>query len=99
MADELISGIIAGGTGIITGIAGYIFGNRQRTAQARGSELDNVEKAVAIWQGLAEDLRQEVAGMKSEIIKLRDENNRLESEISVLRLQIQAHVEAGCDIL
>lgn len=83
---------------MLTGIAGYFAGTRKRTAEAQGSELDNVQKAVTIWQGLAEDLRQEVASMKVELSKLQEENHQLRLEVSVLRTKIQAHVDHGCDI-
>ena len=98
MPIEIITLLISAGTGAISGLAGYFAGTRQRSAVARGSELGNVEKAVTIWQGLAEELRQEVAVMKVEMSKIHEENQSLRLELASLRSKMQAHLDNGCNI-
>ena len=71
-------------TGII---AAYLFGRkknnaeiRKMTASSHVDELSATEKAVSIWRGLAEELRNEVEN-------LRDLVNELKKEIDDLRAQ------------
>jgi len=73
----------------------WLFTRRKTTAEAQHSELDNVEKAVAIWRGISTDLEaqfnaleQRVTTMQLEIIKLQIENEKLEAENKVLREQV-----------
>ncbi len=73
----------------------WIFSRRKNTAEAQQSELDNVEKAVEIWRGIATDLEAKfnalehrVTNMQREIIKLQIENEKLEAENKLLRDQV-----------
>lgn len=70
----------------------WVFARRKQKAEAEGSELDNVEKAVAIWRQTAEDLhkeinelRQQIADLKSQVNNLQTENYKLQREIEKLR--------------
>lgn len=70
----------------------WIFTRRKQTAEAEGSELDNVEKAVAIWRQTAEDLHKEInelrlqiTDLKNQVCNLQSENYRLISEIEKLK--------------
>ena len=77
MDIQIILGILA-----LAGTAsGYLFGKRKNRADAQGSELDNVDKAVTIWRKLAEDLEKK---MTSEIDSLRKENEELRGLVTKL---------------
>lgn len=41
-------------------------------AQVKGSELENVEKAISIWRESAEKLTQRVKELEAEIIQLKE---------------------------
>jgi len=68
---------------------------RTQEAEAQGSELDNVEKAVQIWRQLSEDLKKEISEIKklnesleekmSEVLR---ENRDLKKTISNLKREI-----------
>ena len=58
----------------------WVFTRRKQTAEAEGSELDNVEKAVAIWRQTAEDLHKEINELRQQITDLRRQIGELQSE-------------------
>jgi peptidoglycan hydrolase CwlO-like protein len=49
----------------------YIFTRRKNRADARKSELDNVDKAVSIWRSLAQDLEKEIKDLRQEVEDIR----------------------------
>ena len=90
-------------TGLITALTTY-FVTMKRTkaeirgieAEASGSELDSVEKAIEIWRKLAEEMTDKMTEQRNEMEKqmdiLRDkiaeleaENKKLKRELSALR--------------
>ena len=78
--------------------SGWFFGRRKQAAEAVASELDTVEKAVAIWREIAQDLKKELAEQTMKIEKLSEEvstlrrhNARLLSELKA----IKKHQEEG----
>mgnify|MGYP003620330944 FL=1 len=92
--------IISGAIGIATAIVGYLLGKKKQDAetrvtqaQAQTSELDATEKAVAIWRGLAEDLKREVDELRILVNELRSENDRLRQEIEHLQEKLAKLIE------
>ena len=92
--------IISGAVGIATAIVGYLLGKKKQDAetrvtqaQAQTSELDATEKAVAIWRGLAEDLKREVDELRILVNELRSENDRLRQEIEHLQENLAKLIE------
>lgn len=81
MDKSLIIAVI----GLAGTIVAYIFGRGKAVAETKKTELDAVEKAIAIWRRLAEDLSGKVTALQVEVDKLREENNRLNGEIDKLR--------------
>ena len=85
-----------------TGLAGWLFGRKKQNAEVKTSELDNVEKAVAIWRGIASDLEGKFTAMQHqfqelqkanielqfEVRRLKETNKELQQEIEELRSQI-----------
>lgn len=91
--DSIIVNGIVGGAGAILA---WLFTKKKQDAEtkvteatAHSSEMDATEKAVAIWRGLAQDLKKEVDELRSLISELREENDKLHLEINKLREEIQ----------
>jgi hypothetical protein len=55
----------------LTGLVTWIFARRKNAAEADSMELDNVDKAIAIWRNLAKDLEAKIADMRLEIEELK----------------------------
>ncbi len=65
---ESITGLL---TPIVTALAAWFFARRKNNAEAKTSELDNVEKAIKIWRTLSQDMELK---FKADIDELRKEN-------------------------
>lgn len=57
-------------------------------AEAQASELDNIDKAVAIWRKLAEEMNQQVVELKAQVKTLGEEIGKLQVENITLKRQI-----------
>jgi peptidoglycan hydrolase CwlO-like protein len=82
---------------------GWFFGRKKQDVEIKTNELDNVEKAVAIWRGIASDLEGKFTAMQHqfaelqksnfelqfEVRRLKEANTELQSEIDELRAQIK----------
>ena len=84
--------VIAASTATIT----WIFSRKKQNAEIKKSELDNVEQAIVIWRGLAEDLGKKVddltikcEALSTEIEALRTENRSLKSNMRMFNNKIQ----------
>lgn len=77
----------------------YLVDVKKARAEAKGNEIDNVEKAVKIWRGLTEDikmhlgrdieeLRKENAVMKEKLNLIIRENEQLREQMSVLEKKL-----------
>jgi len=64
--------------GVVSTIAGFLFGSRKRQAEAIGYELNNVQKAIQVWKEVAEYQTSEIASLRAEINELKEELNNLE---------------------
>ena len=72
---------------IITTALGYIVGWRRNKAEVEGTQLDNLEKSIHIYQVLVSDLSNKVeeltthvARLEAQIDSLMKENKRLKSK-------------------
>lgn len=75
--EYTITAIVA----ISTALLGYLFGKRKTTAEAAKIELENVEKAIKIWRGIAEDLSKKVEELSKSLNEMRAENSQLKFEM------------------
>lgn len=101
MIDNLLFPIV---TTLVAAFSGWFFGRRKQKAEAVSTELDAVEKAVAIWRQIAEDLKRrqdeqslkieaqtsEISLLREEVSTLRRDNARLLSELKAIKKN-QAH--------
>jgi septal ring factor EnvC (AmiA/AmiB activator) len=76
-------------TTIIAALIAYVVGFKKNKTEVKSSELDTVQKAIAIWQKTAEDLQSETQQMRLEITMIRKENNRLNNAIAKLTKALQ----------
>lgn len=65
--------------------SGWFFGRRKQQAEAVASELETVEKAVAIWREIAQDLKKELAEQTEKIEAQSAKIVKLSEEVSTLR--------------
>lgn len=80
------------GTTISTGAGaffGWFFGRRKQKADARQSELENVEKAISIWKNLAEEMEVRMKSLQAEVDELRKNQVRIEHENEQLKIEIE----------
>ena len=85
--DGLILALSTGIGSFLSALAAWFFTRRKNNADAKKSELDNVEDAIAIWREMAQQLAVE---LKS----LREENRILTQEVKKLRLSNNKIVKA-----
>lgn len=72
--------------------SGWFFGRRKQQAETMHSELQTIEKAVAIWREIAQDLKKELAAqslqineLRQEVSTLRRDNVRLLTELKAIK--------------
>jgi predicted RNase H-like nuclease (RuvC/YqgF family) len=55
---------------IATAIVGYLVARKKYNAEASGSELDNVEKALAIYRSMVQDLSAKKRELEEQVERL-----------------------------
>jgi peptidoglycan hydrolase CwlO-like protein len=72
---------------IITAGVGYIFGYKKNKADIEGSQLDNLEKSIRIYQVVIDDLSKKIEELTLHVVRLeatidslKQENKRLKSK-------------------
>lgn len=90
MQDYLGSIILTIVTSLVTGFGGWIFGRRKNKAEAQTVELENVNKAVAIWRETAENLNVQLGLYTNELIKFRQENENLQEELDKMKQELKS---------
>jgi regulator of replication initiation timing len=80
----LISAVMMG----ISYTLGFLMKKKKIGAETEGLEIKNVEQAVAIWRGLATDLRDEVHMLNAQVRSLMEENKVLNIKIKDLERQV-----------
>lgn len=79
--DALMTGVIS----IATSFVGYFIGKKKTDAEAQGQTIDNVEKALAIYKDIIDDMKarydREIADLKSKLIDYEKNITQLEQKI------------------
>jgi FtsZ-binding cell division protein ZapB len=72
---------------ILTTALGYIVGYRKNKADIEGTQLDNLEKSIKIYQVIIDDLSKKVDELTMHVVRLeatidslKKENNQLRSK-------------------
>ena len=78
---------VMGGT--IASFITWLVTRRKYKAEARHTELDNVEKAISIWKQLAEDLNVQLQKVQDKCEQLSNEISGLRTENKELKKQIE----------
>lgn len=68
--ETLVTAIGGAGGG---GFFGWFFTRKKSNAEAKGSELENVEQAIKIWRETAEKLSARVDELSKEVEELRND--------------------------
>lgn len=88
--NELIMTVAVGaGATFFASLITWFFARRKTNADAKGAELDNVNKAVAIWREMAEALEKRLDEANIESQKSREENENLRLEVSEIKRQVK----------
>ncbi len=75
-----IIGSLGGG-----GLIGWFFTRKKTNAEAKGSELENVEQAIKIWRETAEKLSARVDELSREVNDLRNDLTAVHRENKALK--------------
>lgn len=83
--DEII---IPSATGAIASFITWLIGRKKENIEVQGSALDNVDKAVKMWQDTAEKMSQRVDELSEKVDALTQEVHSLRSENADLKLKL-----------
>jgi len=73
--------IYVGLIGLLTTCLSYFIGSRKRRADAQNVELNNIHKAIVIWQDCVKLQATEISNLKAEVTRLEAEVLNLTKEI------------------
>lgn len=73
-----------------TAVGGWWFGRRKTNAEAVTSEMDNVDKALAIYRTMITDLGEKILALEERVKKLQAALSEAEDENRRLKRQQQA---------
>ena len=94
--NNLPAEFIAVIAGALSSFVTYIIARRKTLAEAQGSEIDNVQKAIAVWRELAENLEAKVDKLIKENALLKDEvmsNKREMARLETLLRDLSKNVK------
>lgn len=74
----------------VTAAGGWWFGRRKTNAEAVTSEMDNVDKALAIYRTMITDLGEKILALEERVKKLQAALSEAEDENRRLKRQQQA---------
>jgi hypothetical protein len=81
MITVLVSALVS----VFTGLIGFATGRKKSLAEADSTTIDNVEKALAIYKDIIDDMKarydKEIADLKSKLIDYEKNINQLEQKI------------------
>lgn len=84
-----IGWLYAGAGSGITALWAWFRQRKKDAAEIKTAEIENVEKAIAIWRNLAQDMRNQVDELKTEVKYLSAEVAKLHGENEVLKQQVE----------
>ena len=90
--ETLLTAVGGAGGG---GFFGWFFTRKKSNAEAKGSELENVEQAIKIWRETAEKLSARVDELSKEVEELRNDLITVHRENKYLKDYL---IKQGVDI-
>jgi len=88
MYEVLITALVPVVTAIGAAFAGWFFARKKNAADAKGSELDNTNKAIVIWRETAEELNKQLENYMHEFTVLKEQNCQMADKIQILTNQV-----------
>lgn len=79
--EEFLPEIITGFAGTFSG---WIFARRKNKIQTDSNEIENLDKAVALWREIAQDLKSVIDDKQKMEEELRAEISELRARIKIL---------------
>jgi len=83
--DIIITGIVS----IVTGWIGFMTGKRKTDAEADSTTIDNVEKALAIYKSIIDDMKlrydKQLDEMNKKLLQYEQTISKLEDKIKQLQ--------------
>jgi cell shape-determining protein MreC len=80
MSEVIVASILSFATAVI----GWLIGRRKTSAETTAIEIGNVDKAVKIWQNIADELRQDLTVLIKENAEMKQEIKKLEIKVQSL---------------
>jgi CII-binding regulator of phage lambda lysogenization HflD len=77
------------GSPIATMLIGWLLGLKVQKAQVKANELDNVQQAITIWRGLAEDLEAKLTGSDQKVNELSERLEQMQKQVNAIALKCQ----------
>lgn len=92
--SEYINELLVAGGGVATTVTAYIQGKRN----AKSTELDNVSKAITIWQDTAQSLKDNLSTVEDELKIIRKNHEDCEETKRQLMLKVEELDRKVCQI-
>jgi len=89
-----ISTLIAAGAGLVGTVTAYVQGKKT----AKATELDNVSKAIQIWQDTAEALKSKLEDVDAELAQMKKNHEECESSKKKLAEKVDELDRKVCEI-
>lgn len=77
LQDQIVTYLLAP---IAAAFGGWLFGRRKLSAEASTTEIENVEKSLAIYRGIITDMETQIRSLKTQITELEDQLNTLKKK-------------------
>jgi peptidoglycan hydrolase CwlO-like protein len=85
MNENMITVLVSAVVSVFTGLIGFATGRKKSLAEADSTTIDNVEKALAIYKDIIDDMKarydKEIADLKSKLIDYEKNITQLEQKI------------------
>lgn len=87
MADWLTETLQTVGSAGAGSFVGWFFTRKKQKQEVKGSELENVAAAIAIWEDTANKLNERVKTLEDKVTELEKENKELRLEVETVHAE------------
>lgn len=92
--QDYINELLVAGGGVATTVTAYVQGKRN----AKSTELDNVAKAITIWQNTAKSLQDELSKVQDELKVIRQNHEDCEDSKKRLEQKVEEMDKRICNL-